>query len=107
MGEASALDVADLRQELGGSLAIHVRHGKGDKSRLIPYGDLDWVLAIVDKWLQSAGIESGPVFRGLYKGGGLRPERLSVRAIEYIVGAYPVAVNGDLVSVKPHDLRRT
>jgi len=107
MGEAAALDVGDLRQSLGGELALHVRHGKGDKSRLIPFGDLDWVLAIVDKWLQAAGIESGPVFRGLYKGGALRPGRLSVRAIEYLVGAYPVAVNGAAVTVRPHDLRRT
>jgi integrase len=106
-GEASALDVGDLRQSVGGELALHVRKGKGDKSRLIPYGALDFCLAIVDRWLEAAGIEDGPVFRGLYKGGALRPGRLSVRAIEYIVGAYPVAVDGDVVTVRPHDLRRT
>jgi len=107
-GELCALDVGDLRQALGGELALHVRSGKGDKAPLIPYGDLDWCLAIVDKWLQAAGIKSGPVFRGLYKGGRkLRPGRLSVRAVEYIVGAYPVMVRGELAQVRPHDLRRT
>jgi site-specific recombinase XerD len=106
--ELCSLDVPDLRQALGGALALHVREGKGCKERLIPYGELEWVLAIVDKWLEATGIGQGPVFRGLYKGGRkLRPGRLSVRAVEYIVGAYPVMVNGEMVSVKPHDLRRT
>jgi len=106
--ELAALKVRDLRQRLGGELALHVREGKGCKERLIPYGELSWVLALVDAWTNTAGIEGGPVFRGLYKGGEqLRPGRLSVRAIQYIVGSYPVAVNGKLVTVKPHDLRRT
>lgn len=48
------------------------------------------------------------MFMGIYKGGKtLRPGRLSVRAIEYIVGSYPVAINGKMVYVKHHDLRRT
>jgi site-specific recombinase XerD len=39
--EQSSLDIDDLRQELGGELALHVRKGKGTKARLIPYGDLN------------------------------------------------------------------
>lgn len=54
--ELCALDVPDLRQQLGGALALRVRHGKGDKQRLIPYGDLDWALVLVAKWLVLAGI---------------------------------------------------
>lgn len=106
-GELCNLDVADLRQELGGELALHVRDGKGSKARLVPYGELDWCLAIVQKWLEKAGIDDGPVFRGLYKGGSLRPGRLSVRAVGYILPEYPIAVNGESVEVKPHDCRRT
>lgn len=106
-GELIALDVEDLRQRLGGELSLHVRSGKGCKERLIPYGGLVWVLAIVDKWLDAAGIEAGPVFRGLYKAGRLRPGRLSVRAVEYTVFNYPVVIDGALSRVKPHDLRRT
>jgi site-specific recombinase XerD len=107
-GELSALEVKDLRQELGGELALHIREGKGAKERLIPYGDLDWCLVVVDKWLEVAGIISGPVFRGLYKGGKtLRPGRLSLRAIEYITTTYPIAKNGEMAIVRPHDLRRT
>jgi site-specific recombinase XerD len=106
--ELSALMVQDLRQRLGGELALHVRKGKGRKERLIPYGELSWVLAIVDRWLAVARIEKGYVFRGLYKGGRqLRPGRFSVRAIQYILASYPIMVDGELVTVRPHDLRRT
>ena len=106
--ELSALEVRDLRQRKDDGLALHVRRGKGCKTRLVPYGALDYVLAIVDKWLDVAGITEGPVFRGLYKGGRkLRPGRLSVRAIEYIARRYPIMVDGRMITVAPHDLRRT
>ncbi len=67
--ELRGLDVADLRQRIGGELALHVRQGKGCKERLVPYGELDWVLAIVEAWLQAAGIPGGAVFRGIWRGG--------------------------------------
>lgn len=106
--ELCSLDVSDLRQTLGGELALYVRSGKGSKARLIPYGELDWCLVLVDKWLSVAGIDSGPVFRGLFKSGRLlRAGRLSLRAVEYITTAYPVTVGGKLATVRPHDLRRT
>ncbi len=106
--ELSALEVADLRQQLGGELALHVRRGKGCKERLIPYGALQWVLAVVDRWMERAGIDEGPVVRSFYKGNQrLRPGRLSVRAIQYILAAHPVMIDGKLKAVKPHDLRRT
>jgi site-specific recombinase XerD len=106
--ELVALDVVDLRQRLGGELALHVREGKGCKERLIPFGGLEWVLAIVDKWLAAAGITSGPVLRGFYKGGRrLRSGRLNVRQVQRLIGQYPVMVDGDLVAVRAHDLRRT
>ncbi len=106
--ELCALDVADLRQRLGGALALHIREGKGAKERLVPYGALEWVLVIVDAWLQSAGISQGSVFRGFYKGNQrLRSGRLTVRAVQDILNAYPVTIDGHLVRLNPHDLRRT
>ena len=105
--EVVALDVADLRQRLNGSLALHVRKGKGFKARLVPYGQLEFTLAIADAWLQAAGIESGPVFRGFYKGARLRPNRLTTRAVNDVMGDYPQMIDGQLVKVRPHDLRRT
>ncbi len=106
--ELCNLDVDDLRQTLDGELCLYVRLGKGKKTRAVPYGALSWVLAIVDKWLDAAHISEGPVFRGFYKGNRrLRPGRLSVRAVEYILGSYPVMIEGKKVYVAPHDCRRT
>ena len=106
--ELSALEVQDLRQSLGGEFALHVREGKGRKERLIPYGDLDWVLILVDAWLSEAGISEGFVFRGYFKSFRIqRPGPLSVRAIQYILASYPLAISGRLSKVRPHDLRRT
>ena len=79
-GELAALDVPDLRQTLGGALALHIKEGKGCKERLVPYGDLEWVLAIVDKWLELAEIDDGPIFRGFYRGNRvLRPGQLRLQ----------------------------
>lgn len=106
--ELCGLDVADLRARLGGELALHVRRGKGRKERLVPYGALSWVLLLVDRWRAGAEIDSGPVFRGFYKGNQrLRPGRLSVRAVQYILADYPLVIDGQLRQVRPHDLRRT
>lgn len=106
--ELSALDVRDLRQRMGGDLSLHVREGKGCKERLIPYGSLQQMLIFVDSWLAMAGISEGPVFKGFYKDNKkLRPGRLSVRAIQYILARYPIVVDGELVIVRPHDCRRT
>lgn len=106
--ELCALDVDDLRQQFGGALALRVRAGKGAVQRMIPYGSLDWCLAYVDKWLEMAGISSGAVFRGIYKGGKrARATRLTMRAIQDILDRYPVNVGGVLRTINPHDTRRT
>jgi len=108
VGELVNLVVEDLRQRLGGVLALHVREGKGCKERLIPYGELEWCLAVVDRWLQAAGIDEGPVFRGFCRDGcTLLPGALTTRAIQYIFDAHPIMVDGRLTCVATLDLRRT
>jgi site-specific recombinase XerD len=107
--ELASLDVKDLRQTINGELALRIREGKGKKARGIPYGELDWILAIVDLWLEKAGIENGPVFRG-FKSRWMnhpRKDRITTRAVQKILKKYPVSINGELRDVKPHDLRRT
>lgn len=109
--EACQLVVGDLRKLFGGHLALQVRHGKGNKKRLIPYGDQEWVLVLVDKWLQWAQITEGRVFRRLFKPRDGRPQvgqQLSERAVQLIVSRYPVPdQQGKWLQVRPHDLRRT
>jgi site-specific recombinase XerD len=130
--ELCGLDIADLRQRVTGELVLHVRDGKGAKERAVPYGNLEWCLSIVDSWLTTAGIsdkpvrepkpgtkrpdktnpdhwlEVYPVFRGFYRNGtSVRPGRLTVRAINQTLDKYPIMVDGQLRTIKPHDLRRT
>ena len=106
--EASSLVVADLRESFGGELSLHIQHGKGNKERLIPYGEMDWILVVVEDWLSTAGIAYGPVFRGFYKGyKKVRKGALSTRAIQDIVTSYTIVADGDLITLTPHGLRRS
>lgn len=106
--ELIALDIPDLKTRFGGELSLRVRRGKGCKARSVPYGDLVFCLGAVDAWLAQAGIREGAVFRGFYKGGKrIRDTRLTVRAVNQILERYPIMIDGRLLSVNPHDLRRT
>ncbi len=106
--EAAALQVKDLRQQLGGELSLRVREGKGGKQRLIPYGPLDWCLMYVDAWLREAEIKAGQVFRGIRRGGKtVRATGIGAWTVNDIMNAYPISIDGALCLVKPHDLRRT
>lgn len=106
--ELVALDVPDIKQKLNGELSIHIREGKGNKERLVPYGALDWCVIYLEEWLSSAQIYRGAVFRGFFKGNKrVRPTRISTRAVNHIMNRYPIVIDGELREVKPHDLRRT
>jgi site-specific recombinase XerD len=109
-GELIALTVDDLRQTLNGELSLRVTHGKGNKKRLIPYGEYSWVLAIVNRWLEVAGISAPDekVFRAFRNNGKTVKDDLSIRAVADILAQYPVMNDeGNLITVKPHDCRRT
>jgi integrase len=106
--ELCGLDVSDLRQRLGGELALLVREGKGGKQRLIPYGPLDWALVVVDWWAQATRIVEEAVFRGIRKGGkSPYPTRITTRSVNRILNKYIISIDGVPRQVKPHDLRRT
>jgi site-specific recombinase XerD len=106
-GELVSLSVEDLRQTYAGVLALEVRDGKGSKQRMIPYGAMDWALALTEYWLKAAGITEGPVFRSILKSGLLGQDYLSVKTVERVLNSYPIVVDGELVEVLPHDLRAT
>ena len=106
--ELCALNVPDLRRKLSGETALHIRRGKGCKERLVPYGNLIWVLEIIDHWLNYAQINEGAVFRGFFRGyTKIRKTGLNVRTVNKILDQYPQEIDGKIRKVNPHDLRRT
>jgi integrase len=66
--ELVSLKIDDLYHRLGGKDALLVRESKGFKQRLVPYGAHISVLQLVHKWMNTAGIKSGYIFRGVTKG---------------------------------------
>jgi site-specific recombinase XerC len=102
--ELCDLSVKDLHQTYGGLPAVHVRHGKNDKERMVVLGENLWCIAVVEKWLDAAGIKEGPVFRGVFKGNKmLRPGRLTTRGIRLIMSQFSL----DGRQIRAHDLRKT
>jgi site-specific recombinase XerD len=70
--------------------------GKGNKTRALPMHASD--VAIVNDWLDSAGISEGPLVRGVGKGGRVRG-KLTGSGVHYIVGEH--------MGIRPHDVRRS
>lgn len=106
-GEVCGIDADDLWCSLGGEPALLIRHGKGDKQRLVPYGDLAWCVELVGAWMDCASISEGPVFRGMARGNAVRSGRLTTRSVQRILASYPIVINNRWVYVRPHDCRRT
>lgn len=109
--ETCNIEVADLRGRLNEELALVIRHGKGNKQRLIPYGVNSGVLMLVENWLSYSAIVRGPVFQG-FKSRACDPDKLTGKAIttrtlQNILLAYPIIIDGRLKYIKAHDLRRT
>ncbi len=105
--ELARLEVGDEDQTLSDYPALWVRRGKGAKARLIPYGEQDWARRLIGYWLDTGGIERGPIFRSVRKNGAVGEGRLTTRAVQYILKSYPIPIHGVLTEVTPHDLRRT
>ncbi len=104
VGEAAALEIADVGRADDGSGRIAVRRSKTDQEA---NGTLLFLrratMTRVDAWLQAAAIDDGPLFRRIRKGGHVTPERLSARSIRAIVTASAAAVGIDGAS--GHSLR--
>jgi len=120
--EICALNVVDLRQTVSNEIGVHVRDGKGAKERFVPYGELSDCLIYVDAWMTQTNITDGAVFRGFkdrhtpyYAPGKKSPEqvylrltpRLTPRAVQNILKNYPVSIQGELRTLRPHDTRRS
>jgi integrase len=109
--ELVALDVADLEFSSAG-LAVTLRKSKTDQEGYsrrigIPYGSSDKTCPVrsLQAWLESAGINEGPVFRSLDKFQRVKPRRLSDRAVARIVKRRAKAVGLDPERYAGHSLR--
>ena len=107
--ELVALDVTDLAWEEKG-LRVTIRRSKTDQEGegatvAVPEGRRLTPLAHLRAWLEAAGISEGPVFRPLWKGGRVRPARLSDHAVARIVQARAAAAGLDPARYAGHSLR--
>lgn len=98
--EAVSLDLQDYDAESG---AFLVRAGKGRKDRRV-FAAPGTARALA-AWLALRGIEPGPLFWPVFKGGALVPRRMTGQAVLGIVRKR--AARAGLERLSPHDLRRS
>lgn len=96
-----ALDMADYDPT---NQTLRVRAAKGRKDYLahVPQNGASRAL---DDWLSVRGVEAGPLFWPINKGGKLTPRRLSSQAIYNLLEKR--AIEAGVNHFSPHDLRRT
>ena len=82
---------------------LTVRHGKGNKARVVHA--LNGAKAALDDWVSLRGIEPGPLFYPIRKGGEILGQRLNGQAVRHILRKR--AGQAGLEKCSPHDLRRT
>jgi integrase len=107
--ELVALDVADIAEKETG-LLVTIRGSKTDQERqgetiAIARGDNACPVKALREWLDAAGIEAGPIFRPIDKGGTVRGSRLTCRSVANIVKAYAARAGFDASVFSGHSLR--
>ena len=107
--ELVALDVADI-QETETGLLVTIRGSNTDQERAgatvaIARGDVACPAKALQEWLDAAGIEAGPIFRPIDKGGTVRDSRLTDRSVANIVKAYAKRAGFDASTFSGHSLR--
>lgn len=108
--ELVGLDVADIEHVRQG-IVITLRRSKTDQTSAgrkigIPFGRSKWcpVKQLAD-WLEHAGIETGPLFRGINRHGHVAEQRLSGEAVCVVVKQRTKVAGFDPVSYSGHSLR--
>ncbi len=109
--EVVGLDVDDVVEEPEG-LRVTIRRSKTDQDGAgrqvgLVRGrhHMTDVVTAVNDWKEAAGIESGPLFRAVDRGGRVGQERLSDRAVARAVKAAAARVGIDPATVSGHSLR--
>jgi site-specific recombinase XerD len=107
--ELVALNVADIEENETG-LLVTIRGSKTDQERqgvtiAITRGDIACPVKALRAWLDTAGIDAGPIFRPIDKAGTVRPSRLTCRSVANIVKAYAGRAGFDASTFSGHSLR--
>jgi site-specific recombinase XerD len=107
--ELVALDVTDLEETEEG-FRVSIRRSKTDQEGhgeviAIVRGGSTCPVKAVKAWLEAAGISEGPVFRPVAKGGRLRTERLSAKAVCELVQRYAERLGLNPADFGAHSLR--
>lgn len=109
--EIAALDVEDIEFSPQG-MVVTVRKSKTDQTGegeqvAIPYGKHPQTCPVLalQKWLDSAGIKSGPVFRSFWKSGKVREGKISPKAIALIVKRMVTDLGLNPLDYAGHSLR--
>lgn len=108
--ELSNLTGEDIVQRYQKRPACLVRHGKGDKQRMVIYGDLweKYIVPFVMPWMSFSGSYTEPFFQGFWRGNQkLRARKLHVATVNAIIASAPLEIDGQEFRLSPHDLRRT
>jgi len=107
--ELVALEVSDL-EEVNGGLRVTIRKSKTDQEGAgqviaVPRGGLFCPVQAVLDWLGAAGIDAGPVFRGVGKGGRVGAGALSDKSVADLVKSYAGKIGLDGAEFGAHSLR--
>lgn len=94
--ECASLTFEHVQQREGRWVLVDLV-GKRNKVRSIPIAS--WVYHAVHSWAETAGLESGFVFRSMNKGGRITGESMTAQALRNVSMQY--------AGLPPHDLRRS
>jgi integrase len=100
--EVIALTFEQIQQREGRWCIIDLS-GKRGRIRTVPVPT--WVKVAIDVWKAAGGLAVGRVFRPIYKGGRMRGENLSEKAVWQVVQRHSQAAG--LPKLVPHDCRRS
>jgi integrase len=110
--ELAALEVEDLEETTEG-YRVTVRRSKTDQEgrgqvKVIVYGrdQATCPVLLLRTWLKGAGIESGPLYRPINRGGRVGPDGLTGRSVAEVVKRAARALGKDPSSFSGHSLRR-
>ena len=98
--EVVSLDMSDYLPLTG---ALTVRHGKGEKARIVYL--TGGAQAAMDAWRTLRGEAAGPLFLPINKGGRIAARRMTDQAVLALLQRR--AITAGVGHFSPHDLRRT